>query len=89
MVLKLNPDGTLKPGLTGSADNEKLIPVFVHGWVHDIETGTVVDLNISTGPAGFENCTPSETPGAEEPATTSENDSSPNHTAEAIPKASL
>lgn len=39
-----------------------LKPVFVHGWVYDLESGSVVDLNVSTGPKGFENFVPSPTP---------------------------
>ena len=38
-----------------------LKPVFVHGWVYDLESGTVTDLNISTGPKGFEDFVPSPT----------------------------
>jgi hypothetical protein len=93
-VHKLNPDGTLKSASTGSAEKrareeKKLMPVFVHGWVHDIETGKVFDLNVSTGPAGFENFTPSETPETEAPATTSEGESSADRTTVATPTASL
>jgi hypothetical protein len=91
-VQKLNPDGTLKPASTGSSEEDpeeenKLIPVFVHGWVHDIETGEVIDLNVSTGPAGFENYTPSETPETEVPVTPGE--SSEDHAAVATPTDSL
>jgi hypothetical protein len=39
-----------------------LKPVFIHGWVYDLESGTVADLNVSTGPEGFGNFIPSETP---------------------------
>lgn len=42
-----------------------LKPVFVHGWVYDLESGTVADLNISTGPKGFEDFVPSATPETE------------------------
>ena len=37
-----------------------LKPVFVHGWVYDLESGIVTDLNVSTGPKGFESFVPSE-----------------------------
>ena len=39
-----------------------LKPVFIHGWVYDLESGTVADLNVSTGPKGFEDFVPSATP---------------------------
>ncbi|KIM31864.1 hypothetical protein M408DRAFT_327270 [Serendipita vermifera MAFF 305830] len=78
VILKLNTDGTRRadaPAEEGAGGEEAtLIPVFVHGWVHDIETGEVIDLNISTGPAGFENFTPpaaGEEQPAEEPAASS------------------
>ena len=90
VVLKLNKDGTLKAGASGgerkrAEEENTLIPVFVHGWVHDIETGEVIDLNISTGPAGFESFAPpteSES-GAERPASSSEGESAPTSTREA------
>lgn len=91
IVLKLNPDGTPKPAPDGAAEKRaeeetELIPVFVHGWVHDIETGEVLDLNISTGPAGFETFTPSETPAVEGPASSSASqESSASSTAQAEP----
>jgi carbonic anhydrase len=28
-------------------------PVYVHGWVYDLETGIVSDLGVSTGPPGW------------------------------------
>ncbi|PFH48556.1 hypothetical protein AMATHDRAFT_149621, partial [Amanita thiersii Skay4041] len=28
-------------------------PVFIHGWVYDVETGEVADLNVSVGPPGL------------------------------------
>ncbi|KAJ3510014.1 hypothetical protein NMY22_g16103 [Coprinellus aureogranulatus] len=30
-----------------------LNPVYVHGWVYDLETGVVTDLNVSSGPPGW------------------------------------
>lgn len=42
-----------------------LRPVFIHGWVYDLESGTVMDLNVSTGPKGFEEFVPSATPESE------------------------
>ena len=61
-----------------------LKPVFVHGWVYDLESGTVTDLNISTGPAGFEDFVPSpteETGEGEASTTTSEEPASTTATA--------
>lgn len=49
-------------GATGKRAEEAaaLKPVFVHGWVYDLESGTVTDLNVSTGPKGFEDFVPSD-----------------------------
>lgn len=53
-------------GSTGEAKEKRaeeaapLKPVFVHGWVYDLESGTVTDLNVSTGPKGFEDFVPSD-----------------------------
>lgn len=53
----------------GGEEEVPLIPVFIHGWVHDIETGEVIDLNISQGPPGFENFVPTPEAGqGEQPA---------------------
>ncbi|CAG8723038.1 10337_t:CDS:2, partial [Acaulospora colombiana] len=48
------------PGQEETATEEEatLKPVFIHGWVHDLETGEVLDLNVSVGPPGFENFVP-------------------------------
>lgn len=64
IVQRLNPDGTPKPSEQDShhqrrGETGSIRPLFVHGWVHDLETGEVIDLNVSRGPPGFENYTPS------------------------------
>jgi hypothetical protein len=41
-------------------ESAPLKPVFVHGWVYDLESGTVTDLNVSTGPKGFEGFIPND-----------------------------
>ncbi|KAF5311299.1 hypothetical protein D9611_012607 [Ephemerocybe angulata] len=33
--------------------SEPLHPVYVHGWVYDLETGVVSDLGVSAGPPGW------------------------------------
>ncbi|PVG02995.1 carbonic anhydrase, partial [Serendipita vermifera] len=67
---RLNADGTPRsearrkretPAQEEAATEEEgatLKPVFIHGWVHDLETGEVIDLNVSVGPPGFENFVP-------------------------------
>ena len=51
-----------------------LKPVFIHGWVYDLESGTVADLNVSTGPKGFEDFVPSATPTEEGEASTTQSE---------------
>ncbi|CAG7854214.1 SubName: Full=Related to carbonic anhydrase {ECO:0000313/EMBL:CCA67549.1} [Serendipita indica DSM 11827] len=63
ITTKLNTDGTLKasnstPVERRAEEGGAIRPVFVHGWVHDLESGEIIDLNISSGPAGFENFVP-------------------------------
>ncbi|KAG8775526.1 hypothetical protein FRC20_001313 [Serendipita sp. 405] len=53
-------------------EGETLKPIFVHGWVHDLETGEVLDLNVSVGPAGFEDFVP--------PASNGEGEATPSAT---------
>ncbi|KAG8793574.1 hypothetical protein FRC17_008434, partial [Serendipita sp. 399] len=89
IITKLNTDGTPKPS-TGEGEGERageeeevtLRPVFVHGWVHDLETGEILDLNVSVGPAGFENFVPPENNNEETPSAT-ETASAPSETATA------
>ena len=33
---------------------EQITEIFIHGWVYDVETGKVLDLDVSVGPPGFE-----------------------------------
>jgi hypothetical protein len=49
---------TGKPKEKRAKEGAPLKPVFVHGWVYDLESGTVTDLNVSTGPKGFEDFVP-------------------------------
>ncbi|TEB37772.1 hypothetical protein FA13DRAFT_1681268 [Coprinellus micaceus] len=35
------------------ASPEHLQPLYVHGWVYDLETGVVTDMNVSAGPPGW------------------------------------
>lgn len=51
-----------------------LRPVFIHGWVYDLESGSVADLNVSTGPKGFEDFVPSATPTEEGEASTTQSE---------------
>ncbi|EDR16117.1 uncharacterized protein LACBIDRAFT_301888 [Laccaria bicolor S238N-H82] len=30
------------------------VPVYIHGWVYDVESGEVSDLGVSAGPSGKE-----------------------------------
>jgi len=39
---------------TTNQKNEKMVEIFVHGLVYDIETGEVTDLGVSVGPPGRE-----------------------------------
>ncbi|KAG8831439.1 hypothetical protein FRC17_003144, partial [Serendipita sp. 399] len=90
IITKLNTDGTPKPS-TGEGEGERageeeevtLRPVFVHGWVHDLETGEILDLNVSVGPAGFENFVPPENNNNEETPSATETASAPSETATA------
>ncbi|KAJ2916133.1 hypothetical protein MD484_g4312, partial [Candolleomyces efflorescens] len=38
---------------TADPSAPKMRPVYVHGWVYDLETGHVRDLNVSVGPPGW------------------------------------
>ncbi|KAG8813803.1 hypothetical protein FRC18_002279 [Serendipita sp. 400] len=77
IITKLNTDGTPKPATEErrakrAEEGETLKPIFVHGWVHDLETGEVLDLNVSVGPAGFEDFVP--------PASNGEGEATPSAT---------
>ena len=64
-----------------------LKPVFIHGWVYDLESGTVADLNVSTGPKGFEDFVPSATPEpkiGEGPASTTQSEAETASTTESV-----
>ncbi len=61
-----------------------LKPVFIHGWVYDLESGTVADLNVSTGPKGFEDFVPSATPTEEGEASTTQSEKETASTTESV-----
>ncbi|KAG2019973.1 carbonic anhydrase [Coprinopsis cinerea AmutBmut pab1-1] len=47
------PTDTPEAATTGPTSKPSLNPVYIHGWVYDLETGVVSDLGVSVGPPGW------------------------------------